>query len=903
MIVDRRISQTLSNRGEKAASTTSDHNLLTCFFLLALFFWSDRIDAEELISFSIPQSTADIALKAYVQQARHQVLFPFDLVAEYQANEVQGKMAADTALELLLHDTGLEAFVDDNNNLVVRVARDQQRVTNMKKNNRRSWGVLGALAAALGRTAAGSVTATVQDQEASSSGFGLEEIIVTAQHRAENLQDIPISVTALSSDEIAKADIFDATGIALNTPGLSYSEFSPGQAIPSLRGISSADDGAGLDNSVALFLDGVYIGRGASINFEMFDLERIEVLRGPQGTLFGRNAIGGAINVVSSKPTGETNIKLGATLGNEGIVRYQGLVSGALSENLSGKLTLSHREHDGYVRNVVLNTDLQDEDQTSVRAQLRLELDHSDWLLSADAMEDDRTDMGRTPVNDNAPLQAILAQNGVTGPRQNAASADGFSSREASGISLQGDIEFENGVLTTITAFRQAETDWEMASIGAPVGGLGLPFDEVIDDIVEDIDTFSQEIRWTSTLDGPFNYTAGLYYFTEDTDRTEIFRITRAGTFADPSAPFRITDVGDQAIIGNEIARTANETTSYAIYGQGTWEFSDKLHLTFGARHTNDQKDYTAESVNCDLVAANDPSIIGTQFENFAGCGGVGGSLNIIAEAFEVNPSDSWSDFSPKIALQYFATDDTMIFGSVSRGFKSGGFAGSQGVESSASTPVDPETATNFELGFKGDLSDNFRLNVTAFLTDYEDLQIVRFGPVANSAFGTFITTNVGEADIKGAEVEMTWNLTDHLQLSGYVAYLNTEVNDLVIDLNSGPFNASGFDVTRAPRVTSNMTLSYNLPTDSGDYDLRLDYSTSDDQHQDYPDQRITSDEFELLDARIGWTSPNQNWEVAIWGKNLTEEDYISHQYVIGPGGIGVWGAPRIFGVSVNWNL
>ncbi len=750
----------------------------------------------------------------------------------------------------------------------------------------------------------GIATLTVVSMPGNAAETMLEEVIVTAQHRAENVQDIPIAVTALSSDEMKKADIFDAGSIAQHTPGLNYAEFSPGQAIPSLRGISSADDGAGLDNSVALFLDGVYIGRGASINFDMFDLERVEVLRGPQGTLFGRNAIGGAINVVSSKPSDELNAKFGATIGNEGILRYQGLVSGPLSDTLAGKITVNHREHDGFVDNVLLGTELQDEDQTSVRGQLKLSLETSDWLLSVDAMEDDREDMGRTGVNDNAPLSLIMAANGVNDARENASPSDGFSEREANGISLQGDISFDNGVLTTITAFRHAETDWEMASVGAGLGALGLPFDEVIDDIVEDIDTFSQELRWTSTLDGNFNYTVGLYYFMEDTDRTEIFRITRAGTYGDPTSPFRMTDVGPQDVIGNEYARTANETTSYAIYGQGTWEINEQWHLTFGARYTVDDKDYTAESVNCDLVAANDPSIIGTQFENFAPCGGTAGSLNIIAEAFEVNPSDDWDDFSPKLALQYYPNDSFMFFASASNGFKSGGFAGSQGVESSASTPVDPETALNYEIGFKGDLLDNtLRLNLTAFYTDYEDLQVVRFGPVPGSAFGTFITTNLGEAEITGGEIEFTWYATANLRISGFYAYLDTEVDDLIIETTGGVIDASGKELTRAPQKSSNVSINYNLPTEIGEFDFRLEYSYSDEARQDYIDDRIFTDQYEVWDARVGWISNDEKWEVALWGKNLQDDDYISHQYVIGPGGIGVWGAPRTYGMSVSWNL
>lgn len=728
----------------------------------------------------------------------------------------------------------------------------------------------------------------------------LEEIVVTATHRAENLQEIPVTVSALSAETLEKADIFDAATIALHVPGMAYTEFSPGQAIISLRGVSSADDGAGLDNSVALFLDGVYIGRGASINFDMFDLERLEVLRGPQGTLFGRNAIGGAINVISSKPTDEFTARAGITGGNEGILRYGGYVSGPLSDTVSGKVSVTHREHDGYVRNVVLNKDQQDENQTSVRGQLRFNTDSSEWLLSGDWMEDNRGDMGRTPIFDGAPVTAILAANGATEPRQNAAPIDAFADRNASGISLQGDIDFDKGVLTTITAIRNSETDWEMPSVGAPLGGLGLPFDEVIDDIVEDIDTISQEFRWTSSLGGRFEYTAGLFLFREETDRTEIFRITRAGTYGDPANPFLLTDIGDQAIIGNEYARTANETNSYAAYAQGTWELNEKWTLTLGGRYTIDDKDYTAESVNCDLVAANDPSIIGTQFENFAACGGTAGSLNIIAEAFEVNPSDDWSDFSPKVAAQYFANDSLMFFGSVSKGFKSGGFAGSQGVEVVASDPVEPETAINYEIGFKGDFLDNtLRLNVTGFFTDYEDLQIVRFGPVPASPFGTFLTTNIGSADISGLETEFTWFATDNFQISGHLALLDTEVKDLVINGT----DVSGSDLRQAPETSYNVMFNYDLPAANGDWDFRAGFSHVDGQITDYLNQNTVIQEHDLIDARVGWTSSDGQYEVALWGKNLGEEDYISHSYVIGPGVIGVWGPPRTFGVTFNWNV
>ncbi len=750
----------------------------------------------------------------------------------------------------------------------------------------------------VGLMAMGTMLGTANAQDSDEGAGQLEEVLVTATHRTENLQDIAVSVTAISGEDMDRADIFDPTTIALRVPGMTYGEFSPGQAIISLRGVSSADDGAGLDNSVALFLDGVYIGRGAAINFEMFDLERLEVLRGPQGTLFGRNAIGGAINAVTSKPTDELTAQFGLTVGTEGILRYRGLVSGPFSENLSGKISFTHREHDGWVRNVLMDTDFADEDQSSIRGQLRYTTDNSDWILSADYMDDDRDDMGRTPVVNRAPLLQILAQNGGGDDWETAISRRGFSKRNAGGVSLQGDISFDRGTFTTITAIRNAETDWEMPSVGAPLGGLGLPFDEVIDDIVEDIDSFTQELRWTSNLDGDLQYTTGFYYLNEETARTEIFRITKAGTYGDASLPWKLTDLGSQAIIGNEYAFTGNETNSYAAYLDVTWQPVDDWSFSFGGRYTRDEKDYTAISVNCDLVRDNDPSIVGTQFEDWPECGGVGGSLNIIAEAFEVNPSDSWSNFSPRVAAQFFPNDSMMFFGTISRGFKSGGFAGSQGIESVASDPVDQETVTNYELGMKADFLDNtLRLNMTAFYMDYQDLQIVRFGPVPGSAFGTFITTNVGSADMYGLETEFTWVATDNLQFSGNLALMDTEAQDLVINGT----DLSGTPLRQAPETSYNIMADYNLPTDVGNFAFHLEFSHVDEQLMDYLFTATVIDEQDLLNARIGWTSNSGAWEVALWSKNLTNEAYFAHTYVIGPGVIGVWGPPRTYGVTATW--
>lgn len=724
----------------------------------------------------------------------------------------------------------------------------------------------------------------------------LEEIIVTATHREESIQDVPLAVTAVGAQQIEGAGIFDATTLAMNVPGMAYSEFSPGQALISIRGITSADDGAGLDNSVALFLDGVYIGRQAGINFDMFDLERIEVLKGPQGTLFGRNAIAGAINVITSKPEDEFGGKFAATVGNEGILRYQGLITGGLSESLSGKLVVNHREHDGFVRNTLLNKDVQDEDYTSVRGQLRLNTDASEWLLSADVWDDDRDAMGRAPIaNGNFDYVGTATRLGAGRPGTNASPTDGFTKREGSGISLQGDIELASGVLTSITGFRNTESDWEMESIGAPAGGgddlaNGVFGADVIDDIEEEIDTFSQELRWTSTTEGDFDYVAGLYYFTEDTDRQEQFRID-VNTVA-----------AGQFTVGNEYTKTENETTSYAAYGHTNWHMNDAWTLSAGARWTRDERDYNATAVNCGLDEATRAA---AGFPNFPNCAGVGGSLGIIAEVFSVPASDSWSDFSPMVSVQYNPGGNVMYYGTVSTGYKSGGFAGSQGVAAAAGNPVEPEDNTNYEVGFKGDFADNtFRLNASLYFMDYKDLQVVRFGPVPGSAFGTFQTTNVGSADVTGLEVDYIWQATENFSLSGYYAYLDSEISGLTLNTPTGTADFSGLPLRQSPENSFSIIANYDTSIASGDLNFRLSFSHVDDQFNDYPTLTETViEDADLLDASAKWTSSEGMYEVTLWGKNLGDERYVSHSYRIGPGSIGVWSDPLTVGITALVNF
>lgn len=721
----------------------------------------------------------------------------------------------------------------------------------------------------------------------------LEVIEVTAQFRTENIQRVPISVSAISGDVADKLDISDASAIARRVPGVTLAEFAPGQSLLSIRGIVSADDGAGMDNSVVVFLDGVYIGRLANIDTDLFDVERIEILRGPQGTIAGRNTIGGAINIITKAPDQEFNTALSLTAGNYNATRARVGITGALSDNLSGKLTLSHRERDGFTRNVVLNEDNQDENKTSFRVQLQLDSDAGLWRLSADHSDDSRNDMGRVPVvNGNFDYIGVWETLGG-GDYKSTAPITGFSKGTFKGISLNGLNSFDSGELTSILGWRHSETDWEMASVGAPLGGNhdvsnGIFGADVNDDIVEDTRQYSAEFRWNGNLSDNLDYTLGIFYLRERTERIEQYKID-----------FNSLDTG-QITVGNEVSEQFNDTRSAALYSQINWQINSDWRLTAGARFTRDKKSGSIASLNCGhqdiaLVSNNPRCSVGQ------------GSLGILQQSFAVNVEDSWQDFSPKLALQYAPQDNWMLYGSIAKGFKSGGFPGSPGLESVARQSIEPEKAINYELGFKSDLLNNtLRLNGSIFYTDYEDLQVTWFGPSdLNPGFGSFVSTNIQESEISGAELEFQWVVNDFLSLSGNYALLDTEVNNFVLTTFGGERDLSGTDLRQAPENKSYLAadMYYPLSQDKGSLSFHVDYQFVDDQLSDYLNQNVILESHELVNMRFAWQNSDESIEIAAWAKNLLDETYISHAYVIGPGIIGTFGAPRTYGITFNWRF
>jgi iron complex outermembrane receptor protein len=703
----------------------------------------------------------------------------------------------------------------------------------------------------------------------------LEEVVVTAQHREENLQDVPIAITAISSEEIRTADISDLNSISVRTPGFSMGTFTPAQPQLFIRGVGSNADGAAEDQSVVVFLDGVYVGRTAGQAFDLFDLERIEILRGPQGTLYGKNAAGGAINLVSQKPSETFSGAVELSAGDLGYFSTRGKVSGPLSDTLFGKVSFTYKERDGYVDSLVANLDdFNAYESQGIRAQLLgRPSDTMEWLLTVDASDDSRTGPGRS-VGDQF-LQATIAGLGGFAPGfyQNMLTQEPSSDVDSQGVSLQMDWDVGNGTLTSITAYREANAKVTDIAFGVAFQYLGLgSLDNSVD---ESSSQFSQEIRYATDLSDTLFLQTGVYYLNEDVDRLESLDIVCgnlcagfSNNFYNASNPLPLYGSADQT----------NETNSYGVFAQAQWSVNDRTDVTLGARYTRETKDAT----------------------NF---GTPDGAFAILAP-YDVKMDESWSAFTPKAAINYQLSEDVMAYASVSTGFKSGGFQGLAPTGIAASTPFDEENVTTYELGLKGTLLDGaMRFNGAVFTSDYEDLQVLVLTVKPDGLPGPQLTANAGEAEITGIELEAQWQVTDMLQLAATYANLDTEYTQLDNDLAVNEGNL----LRNAPENAYSISAIFDMPLASGaSLNARVDFSHKDDAYQDIPNQEAAKMiEYDVVNLRAAYVAEGAQWEVAAWVKNATDEEYLLHNSVLNPGlaQLPLPAAPRTVGVTATWNF
>ncbi len=703
----------------------------------------------------------------------------------------------------------------------------------------------------------------------------IEEVIVTAERRAENLQDVPMSVSAYSGDLVSEAGIKSMEDIAIRTPNFKMTSFNIAEPQMYIRGIGNTNDSAGADPAVAVFIDEVYVGRASGATTDLYDLDRIEVLRGPQGTLYGRNATGGAVNIYSKKPQQEFETKVGLTLGNEGLFNLRGYINGPISDDIAGKLTVNSRERDGFAKNINTGQDLDDDDTKNLRGQLLITAsDNVDVLLSVDYSDINKSGDNRFLTNlgivangpDRGFFDQLQAANDLIGndPRKSNHDEIQSSKKEILGLSARIEADLDWGTLTLITAYRESESEWWQSlnpQLSTRVGGLGLQ--EVDDGAVQDADQISQEFRLSGQSEN-LTWVTGLYYFSEDIDRDERFF-----TYWDPTTHLAAFNIGDVSFL----QKALNE--SFAAFGQFTWDMTDALALTLGARYTKDDK-----KIDNDAISHIAPAL------------GFLYGIPLIGPPYSVSADESWNETTLRGTFDWNITDNHMVYFTYSEGYKSGAFVGQQGNPTLASSPISPELATNLEIGARTEwLDGRFRFNATYFDLKYDDLQV--WFLVNNS-----LNAVNAAAEVDGFESDFTVAFTENFNVVGSFATMDAEFTE---------GNNAGNDLPRAPERTWSLSGNLNVPFENGaTLGFVATASYTDEYHFEIDnDLRGLEDDVTVLDASVRYTSADGNWEVSLWGKNLDDELYSVH-HIDGTfgGATRIYAPPRTYGLTFThfWN-
>ncbi len=764
-----------------------------------------------------------------------------------------------------------------------------------------------------------SMPAYAQDEVAQSGEGGIAEIVVTARRREENLQDTPISVTALTGEELAASGAKDASDIGRSAPNVTFltSTNSGGTSAFAgvfIRGVGQDDFLPTADPGVGIYLDEVYLGRASGGALRLNDVSSIQVLRGPQGTLFGRNTVGGAILVVSNKP--ETDRVMGRIdlgYGSDDL-RELGIVSNLpLSETSAIRVSAQGVLQDGYARSTsdpILEFGKRKE--YNVRAQLLVEpAENIRFILAGDYMYQRNTNVPGVALADtafdNPPSGLGTLYNGFVAP----GSPTGFftpadlgsvdpirtgslgkinDDADVWGFSLTGEIELSDDIdLKLITSYRDIKANFASDNDGT-IHRIAQTDDYL------DQRQFSQEIQLSGKTDN-LQWIIGAYYFREianDFNRVSVvpgsYNAVEAlpvnlpagsgapvpcalQTFTPiPGTPFLAPPPGfglgcpfniANTTVDIELDVTTNvKSRNFAGYGQMTYNLTDALSVTAGLRWTYEKKDFFASTLNRAVTAR-----IGAPFYSVV----------------PFTDDDSWSEFTPKIGLEYKASEDALLFASYARGFKSGTFNG-RATDPAALGSVDPEIVDAFEIGAKTDLADRrLRVNGSIFYNKYSDIQLVVTANQNNQLINQFL--NAAKADIYGGELEVTAVPVDGLTLNGSLGYAKSEIKklDAVVVANSSI--REGNVLKKTPEWTWSAGATYVAPLSFGDMSARVSYSYQTKIFHDPGNLPQTLEGgYGLLDASLALKLNKPEMTLAVYGQNLTDKTYAGTIFQSGGG-------------------
>ena len=836
-------------------------------------------------------------------------------------------------------------------------------------------------------------------QDAQEDTSFLEEIVVTSKVKkgGQNIMDVPVAITAITGAQIEASGIKDMFDLQQNVPGLIVSRSQTATTSNfSVRGIGSTSNNFGVESSVGLYVDGTYRSRQSSMINELVDVEAVEVLRGPQGTLFGKNTAAGAINIRTVAPsTDSADAFMELTAGDLNLRRIAGAANIPLTDKLAFRGTIFASERDGYVDNYAYNLAagpgepfvsvqedaFNDRDRLGLRAQLGYDNgDDFDLRIIGDYSEIDEiccvgtnrvdnlfshggidagigipgTDFVRMSLGsivftdfdypDFLPTAPFL---GVDIPRppnviQGVSWGDFITSvNEAPrsentdmGLSVEFNKDFSNGAtLTSVTAIRAFDT-FDFIDVDFTDTDMAVRTNDA------EQDSISQELRLAGSFGEDSRWVVGAYYFAQDIkSRTVTTAGTQLQAFADvgqaAAGQPTLSDVtngvtaislatggaiplGAPAIPVGMFAddRVLQEHDGIAVFGQVDWALSESLELSLGARYTDETKDIAATYTQTNPGTGGPPDLtaIGTTFflfEQWALGGQVGPPPDLTPLLAVAQPNAGWfawtlAPFAPRAdvldsieddqvtgtaKLTWFANDSMMFYGSYSTGFKSGGTNTDRIFEFLPQT-FNAETSNSAEIGFKGDLGDRFRLAASIYQTDFEDFQ-------ANSFTGTgFNLRNAGDLEVKGLEIEYLWQVMDNTSISGYYAHnegefisfegatcqdaypFHTLSQDPGFDPVTGACNRNGETIPYNPEDRFNIGITQNIPMNSGEMFLRVEYAWTSEYTTDGDNDPLTiQDDFGILNLRVGVDLYDWNSTITLWGRNVTDERYYTASF------------------------
>ncbi len=810
------------------------------------------------------------------------------------------------------------------------------------------------LARAVAVTLAFAATAAPVAWSQQSATGVLEDIVVTATRREANLQTIPVAVTAITGQALADNKLFSAADLANATPSFSYTAFTPLDQELNIRGITNTRlDSPSSDPSVGTFADGVYIGRTGDYNFDFYDLERVEVIRGPQGVLLGKNVVGGALSVITAAPSQEASGEVTASYGNYSAILISGHVNGGLTDTLSGRLSFQYRNHDGYAEDVLHHRDLEDLDSKQLRAQLLSEPGDGWRIRGIFDYTDDSTNghnsvavEGGTPncetsilsSNCTRPWSNARAYLGLTDPRQGMPNSVQFQdepirqqylTRTAYGFTLDVAKDMAFATFNSLTGYRLAHTDqlYSQTAMGPEALGWSVPrwFDyiayidarygarpqtsnqgaflfEYSQTEKTRAESISQEFRLTSNDDGRLDWIVGVYYKHDNVDKDDIFfsenffgSLLNNQPLANPLS----TASGQSNWYNN------GEMDSYAIFGQLGYKFTDALKLTAGLRQTWDKKGGHVRGLAVatgDRFNPNDPRAL-TQLESVCRTP-TGDRVNVpfggqcvapnmwrfaAGEGFQTSYSASWNELTPQATLGWNVTDDIYTYLTYSQGFKGGGFDDTPGSVAQAKIAYNPETVKNYEFGIKSTFWDR-RMRFNADIF-YMDYTDLQVVQT-NAVCLCNQTDNAASAKIKGIEAELDFMPVEGLMLSLSGSYVDAKYEDFI---ESSGLDSSGNRLQRTPDTQISAGIDYRIRN----VDFSVNYSWQSDMFW-ATDNIAKEPSYGLVDARIAYAPDNRAWSVAVWGKNLADKLYRVNVIPFFGDEVSQFGPPRTYGIDLT---